>query len=93
MYDGDHMTTGGWIFGSVMMVLLVALVVIAVVWLVRWSAATGAPSANSEAGGGSPRDMLDRRLASGEIDEEEYRRVRAALSDARTPTPVAHSSP
>jgi putative membrane protein len=91
MYDTDHMTTGGWILGSVMMVLLIALVVIAVVWLVRWSATTGRPSAPH--GGESAREVLDRRFASGEIDDEEYRRLRAALSDAPAPPPPVQASP
>jgi hypothetical protein len=32
MYDADHLSTGGWILGSIMMVLLIAVVVILVVW-------------------------------------------------------------
>jgi putative membrane protein len=88
MYDGDHMTTGGWIFGSVMMVLLIVLVVVAIVWLVRWSGTSGAASRAEASGGGSPREMLDRRLASGEIDEDEYRRRRAALSEGHARTPA-----
>ena len=90
MYDGDHMTTGSWIFGSVMMALLIVLVVIAMLWLVRWSEASGArqdPEGRSE---DSARALLDRRLASGEIDEDEYRRVRAAL--AETPADPAASA-
>jgi putative membrane protein len=92
MYDTDHMTTGGWIFGSAMMVLLIVLVVIAVVWLVRWSAASGPPAGSHGGGSESARQVLDRRLASGEIDEEEYRRLRAALSDA-APRPAIYAAP
>ena len=82
------MTTGGWIFGSVMMVLLIVLVVVAIVWLVRWSEASGASSRSEASGDGSPREILDRRLASGEIDEDEYRRLRATLSETHATTPA-----
>jgi uncharacterized membrane protein len=87
MYDGDHMTTGGWIFGGVTMVLLIALVVVAIVWLVRSSEAGGARS-RRDAGGGSARHTLDVRLASGEIDEDTYRRLRALLADPNTSPPA-----
>jgi hypothetical protein len=79
--DGD-----GWIFGAAVMVLLIVLAVIAVVWLLR-NQASGAGSGRSTAEGGSARDLLDRRLVSGEINEGEYRRLRSALSD--TPTEPA----
>ena len=88
MYDTDHMTTGGWVLGSVMMVLLIALVVIAIIWLIRWSEASGASSRAEASSGGSAREMLDRRLASGEIDEDEYRRLRDALSETHARPPA-----
>jgi putative membrane protein len=88
MYDGDHMTTGGWIFGSVTMVLLIVLVVIAITWLLRWSEGGRGPSRTEADSGGSAREMLDRRLASGEIDEDEYRRLRATLSEPQESRPV-----
>jgi putative membrane protein len=81
MYDTDHMTAGGWILGSVMVVLLIVLVAIAIAWLLRSTAASGAAT-RSEGGRGSAREVLDRRLALGEIGEEEYRTLRAVLSGA-----------
>jgi hypothetical protein len=74
------MDGGGWIFGAAVMVLLIVLAVIAVVWLLR-NQASGAGSGRSTVEGGSASDLLDRRLVSGEINEDEYRRLRAALSD------------
>lgn len=47
MYDGDHMTTGGWI----------------------------------------AREILDRRLAAGEIDEDEYLGLRMTLSRTQETIP------
>jgi putative membrane protein len=62
---------GSW-FGPVFMLLVWTLIVLAVLWAIR--AARGA-------GGISPAQrILDRRFASGEIDEEEYRKRRALLA-------------
>jgi uncharacterized membrane protein len=44
-------------------------------------------------GGESAREVFDRRFASGEIDDEEYRRLRAALSNAPAPPPPVQASP
>ncbi len=81
----DHMDRGGWIFPAVLMLLLIVLVVVAVVWFARNQTGKVAPRYPSGEGG-SPREVLDRRLVSGEIGEEEYRRLRALLSDAAPPT-------
>ena len=81
------MDGGGWIFGAAVMVLLIVLAVIAVVWLLR-NQASGAGSGRSTVEGGSARDLLDRRLVSGEINEDEYRRLRAALSDPPAAEPA-----
>ena len=53
--------------------LMVLLIVLAVVVVV----------------GGSARELLNRRLVSGEITEDDYRRLRAALSDTPAPSPHA----
>jgi uncharacterized membrane protein len=81
----DHMDGGGWILPAALMVLLIVLVVVAVVWLARNQTAKVAPVLASGEGG-SAREVLDRRLVSGEIGEDEYRRLRAVLSDAPPPT-------
>jgi uncharacterized membrane protein len=83
MYYGDHMDRGGWILPTVIMVLLAALVVVAIVWFVR-NQRPGAPP-RPDGGAVSARELLDRRLVSGEIGEDEYRRLRTALSE--TPPP------
>lgn len=62
------------VWGLVGLALLV-LAVVGVVWLVR---RTG----NSDQGGGrpeAPEDVLRRRYAAGELDEDEYRRRRAQI--------------
>lgn len=77
------MDAGGWVLSVLVTVLIVALLVAAILWLVR-SQAPGAPAAAS-GGPESAREILDRRLAAGEIDEDEYQRRRAALADQPPP--------
>jgi putative membrane protein len=76
---GEHMDAGGWFLSVLVTVLVVALIVAGIVWLLR----TQSPSAPrpEAAEHASARDVLDRRLASGQIDEDEYRRLRSALTD------------
>jgi putative membrane protein len=84
MWDGDQGWShggdyGGWLM-FVGMILLTVAVVLLIVYLVRLSSATAA----SRAGGSqvasigpatapeSPRDIVKRRYAAGEIDREKY---------------------
>jgi len=77
---GPGMGLAAWLFVGVFWAALVVLIV----WLVmrllpsrdRW--ATRGPD--------SPEEILDRRFARGEIDEETYRAQRAALADSRGPS-------
>ena len=69
MDGGDHMD-GGWAFVMGMLMLLVlAAVILLVVWVVRSTAS----HAGAAPGGESPMEVLDRRLASGDITPEDYR--------------------
>jgi putative membrane protein len=64
---------GGMWLGPLFMLIPLALLIAAIVLLVRWM---GSGSGN---GGGrvrTARDILDERYASGEIDREEYQRRR-----------------
>ena len=78
MYYHDHMNAGGWIFMAVFSVLLIGLLVALVVWLVqdqrhrlhRYHHLAGASAA----------EILDRRLATGEINVQEYERLKASLA-------------
>jgi putative membrane protein len=75
---GDWMPWGG----LVMMIAFWALVIFGIVWLVRQSSGRidrPGPSAG-DLREPSPREVLDRRFAAGEIEEEEYRSRRAVLS-------------
>ena len=71
-WDG-HMNGGWWwVMGIGWLIFLAPIVILAVV-LTRQSRPTG----GSRRGG---HDILDERFARGEIDEDEYRRRRDALS-------------
>ena len=81
---GPHMMWwgGGWysmIFGPLIMILVLALVIIAVVLLVRWAGGPWPGAAVQRER--SPLDLLKERYARGEIDREEYMRRRADLQD------------
>jgi uncharacterized membrane protein len=81
MYWGSHMTTWDWGFSIFGTLILVALIVVAILSFVS------APSGSDTAAGASAREILDRRLASGEITAEQYDQLRAKL-DASTPPGV-----
>jgi putative membrane protein len=72
--EGGH----GWFLGPLMMVVLVAVLVAAVVLLVRWLAP--APVIHAAAGRG-PLDILKERFARGEIDKAEYEERRHVLGE------------
>ncbi len=73
----DHMMGGwgAWLFGPVMMILFFALLVGAVMLIVRLFEGGGRSTRNSDA-----LRILDERFARGEIDRAEYEERRAALN-------------
>ncbi len=77
----DGMSAGGWLLMSVLWVALIAVIV----WVV---AALVTRSGSGDAAGSGlaerPDDVLDRRLASGEIDAATYDALRAKLREARS---------
>ena len=69
---------GGWMFGMGWLWILLAVGIIALVaWLVARAAGGRPPRTDHRSE--RPEDILQRRLAEGEIDEEEYRRRLEAL--------------
>lgn len=73
----DHMGdwgAGWWIVMMLMMVVFWALVIVGVVWLVRSLLAGRHPIDSRD-----PVEVLDHRLAGGEISVEEYRERRRLL--------------
>jgi putative membrane protein len=85
MFGGFGMGAGGWVLMTVFWIVLVAVIVWAIVRLVPSRtddvreprhAAAEPPEV--------PREILDRRLARGEIDVETYEELRSKLSSAPT---------
>lgn len=84
MMSGDY-SEGWWIVMWLSMAVFWALVIVGAVVLAKTF------GANNKTGGDSPDDTLKRRLAAGEIDQEQYR----ALSDEihgrpHAPTAAVH---
>lgn len=82
--DGRRGTYGhgdwGWghtIFGSVMMFLFMGGFILLIVLLVRWTGAGGGGRQQSS----TPRTILDKRFAKGEIDKKEYEERKKTLSE------------
>jgi putative membrane protein len=74
MMDGWNMSGWGWAWMSLSMAIGVAVVALLVVLLVR-----GSTPANPRTGQDEAVAVLRRRFASGEIDQDEYRRRRSEL--------------
>jgi uncharacterized membrane protein len=85
-YDGNHMGAGGWVFMAIIMVVLLGLLVAFIVWLVGDQRRR--PHRDHNVAGGSANDILDRRLATGEIGVQEYERLKASLA-----TPAVRPAP
>lgn len=81
MMDGwyDGMGAGGWILMTVFWVGLIA----AIVWAGTRLVARPGPVDHSGGAGERPGEILERRLASGEIDAETYDALREKLRAAR----------
>jgi Predicted membrane protein (DUF2078). len=81
---GDHMDSGwGWGMAALMVLAVVAIVAL-VVWFVRSPGAHHARAEHTAANASTetPMQILDRRLAHGEIAPDEYKE-RAAILDKR----------
>ena len=76
---------GGWGWGSwagmgVMMLLVTGVVVGLVVWAALWATRSTTSHRSLE----TPRAVLDRRLAAGEIDADEYAAARRLIEEQTT---------
>ena len=71
-----HMWGGGFgMLGGLMMIVFWGVIIALIFFAVRWFSEKG------RASGSSAHDILRDRFARGEIDEEEYRKRKAALDD------------
>ncbi len=79
--DQPHMGSWGWggmIFGTIMVIICIALIVGAVVLVLRW---TGLGGSTVAGGANKARHTLDERFARGEIDKDDYEERKRVLSD------------
>jgi putative membrane protein len=75
--NGHYGSGGAWVMSALIVVVVIA-VIVAIVFLVRYLSRTGGTSTTavvppeSTSGSESPKDILKRRYAAGEIDRDEY---------------------
>ncbi|MCH9728505.1 MAG: SHOCT domain-containing protein [Actinomycetia bacterium] len=87
MYDDDGWMwghgwgLGGWVIMSVVIVLFVAVLVTALVVAIRYLTTPRQIPEQPAAVADRPEHLLAQRFASGEIDEDEYRRRIAVLRE------------
>jgi putative membrane protein len=91
MFWHDHMNTGGWVFMVLGNIVIWGLIFAFIIWLVQdWR---GREQQRGTTTGPSAKEILDRRLAAGEIDSEEYERVRRILAQPPEGQPPGAGQP
>jgi uncharacterized membrane protein len=75
MHWGSHMSTWGWILSIFGMLIILALIAGTLAWLLSELRGGGSPAPEAAA-----REILDRRLASGDIASDEYDQLREKLA-------------
>jgi putative membrane protein len=91
MFWHDHMNTGGWVFMVLGNIVIWGLIFAFIIWLVQdWRGRQNQRETTSVA---TATEILDRRLASGEIDTDEYQRVRKILAQPPGGQPLATGQP
>lgn len=88
MYWNGHMSAGGWIISILWTLIIFALIAGAIAWLVSELSNRKTADTPSE---GSAREILDRRLAKGELTIEQHEQLRRAIGDgvaSMSPEPV-----
>jgi len=71
----SHMSSGEWIFSILATVIVLSLVIAAGLWI-----AHELRNRRNAAGGPSALEILDRRLASGELKADQYDELRRTLA-------------
>ena len=83
MYWNGHMTAAGWAMAILWTVIILALIAGAVYWLVSELSRRN-PREAVGTGEGSAREIVDRRLAKGELTVEQYKELQATLDGEAT---------
>ncbi|MHB8491112.1 MAG: SHOCT domain-containing protein [Solirubrobacteraceae bacterium] len=79
------MSTGDWVFSILGTLIVIALIVGVIVWFVSELGAHSGGRAREQ--GVSAREILDRRLASGELTIEQYEQLSDSLGEGVSPGP------
>ncbi|MBA3808096.1 MAG: SHOCT domain-containing protein [Solirubrobacterales bacterium] len=82
--------TGGWVFMALANIVIWGLILVFIVWLVQDLRTRR--HRDHVASGMSASEILDRRLASGEIDVEEYQRLGTTLGQSSSTQPAGPGS-
>jgi uncharacterized membrane protein len=90
MFYQHHMDAGGWVFMALGNIVIWGLIIAFIIWLVQDLRTR--PRRHHIASGASAGEILDRRLATGEINVEEHQRLRASLGQAASAQPTGPSS-
>jgi putative membrane protein len=85
MYWYGHMSAAGWILSVLWTLIIIALVVAGIMWLISALSSRHNRGPSAEASRPSAREILDRRLASGELNVEQYKQLRDTIGDAAPP--------
>ena len=87
MFYQHNMGAGGWIFMALGNIVIWGLIIAFIVWIARDLRTR--PHRHHITSGASASEILDRRLASGEISPEQYQRLRTTLAtNAGDPSPA-----
>jgi putative membrane protein len=91
MFWHEHMNTGGWVFMVLGNIVVWGLIFAFILWLMQdWRTRQ---RHRESASGPSIAEILDTRLASGEIDTDEYQRLRNTLGQPPRPQPPRIDEP
>ncbi len=80
MFYQHNMGAGGWVFMVLGNIVIWGLIIAFIVWLAQ--DLRSRPHRHHITSGASAGEILDRRLASGEINPDEYERLRTTLANS-----------
>jgi uncharacterized membrane protein len=87
MYWNGHMTAAGWIIAVLWTVIMFALIAGGIYWFIGALSGRTDGEPRQAAGEGSAREILDKRLAKGELTIEQYEELRDTLDGGASPQP------
>jgi len=85
MFYQHNMGTGGWVFMVLGNIVIWGLIIAFIIWLAQDLRTR--PHRHHIASGASATEILDRRLATGELNADEYKHLHATLSQTSSGQP------